>query len=77
VASAIYSIFDGHRGNISREWVVYAGFISNLAADDMAEFLGTGGSGYRYLAAQLLSSSAGEFPPGADFLLKVATFEEG
>lgn len=77
MASAVYSVFGGHRGNISGEWMVHAGLVSYLAVDAMAEFLGTGGSGYGYFAAQLLSPSAGEFPTGADFLVKVATFEEG
>lgn len=77
MASAVYSIFGGHRGNISGEWVVHAGPVFHLAADDMAEFLGAWVSGYRYFAAQLLSPSAGEFPTGADLLVKVATFEGG
>ncbi len=77
MASAVYSIYGGHRGNISGEWMVHAGLVFHLAADDMAEFLGAGVSSHRHFAAQLLSSSAGEFPTGADFLVKVATFEEG
>ncbi len=51
MASAVYSVFGGHRGNISGEWVVHAGLVSYLAADAMAEFLDTRGSGYRYFAA--------------------------
>jgi acetyl-CoA carboxylase carboxyl transferase subunit beta len=75
VVLAVFPIFDCSGSNVFCEWMAYAGFVHDLAAHDVAEFLGSGCSCHRDFAAELLSQSAIYFSAGADFLPKVITFE--
>jgi len=76
VVLAVLPVFDCGSSNVFCERLAYAGFVHDLAAHDVAELLGSGCSCHRDFATELLSQSAIYFPAGADFLPKVATFED-